>query len=105
MYKRQVCDVSDTSASVGTGVIITADGYVLTNHHVVAGGRNCTVTLSDLSLIHISTSAPSTRSAAGRPTSSPPSARSCWPPPVRWLSLIHIYLLASAAALLKRKDT
>ena len=42
-----VCDVSDTSASVGTGVIITADGYVLTNHHVVAGGRNCTVTLSD----------------------------------------------------------
>ena len=42
-----VCDVSDTSASVGTGVIITADGYVLTNHHVVAGGRNFSVTLSD----------------------------------------------------------
>ena len=42
-----VCDVSDTSASVGTGVIITADGYVLTNHHVVAGGRYCTVSLSD----------------------------------------------------------
>lgn len=42
-----VCDVSDTSASVGTGVIFTKDGYVLTNHHVVAGGRNCTVTLSD----------------------------------------------------------
>ena len=42
-----VCDVSDTSASVGTGIIITKDGYVLTNHHVVAGGRNCTVTLSD----------------------------------------------------------
>lgn len=42
-----VCDVSDTSASVGTGIIFTKDGYVLTNHHVVAGGRNCTVTLSD----------------------------------------------------------
>ena len=42
-----VCNVSDTSASVGTGIIFTQDGYVLTNHHVVAGGRDCTVTLSD----------------------------------------------------------
>ena len=42
-----VCNVSDTSASVGTGVIFTQDGYVLTNHHVVAGGRDCTVTLPD----------------------------------------------------------
>ena len=42
-----VCNVSDVSASVGTGVIFTQDGYVLTNHHVVAGGRDCTVTLPD----------------------------------------------------------
>ena len=42
-----VCNVSETSASVGTGVIFTEDGYLLTNHHVVAGGKDCTVTLSD----------------------------------------------------------
>ena len=42
-----VCNVSDTSTSVGTGIIFTQDGYVLTNHHVVAGGRDCTVTLPD----------------------------------------------------------
>jgi serine protease Do len=34
-------------ASVGTGVIFTEDGYVLTNYHVVAGGRDCSVTLAD----------------------------------------------------------
>ena len=42
-----VCNVSETQASVGTGIIFTRDGYVLTNHHVVAGGQDCTVTLSD----------------------------------------------------------
>ena len=34
-------------ASIGTGVIFTKDGYLLTNYHVVAGGRECSVTLSD----------------------------------------------------------
>ncbi|MBE6996162.1 MAG: trypsin-like serine protease [Ruminococcaceae bacterium] len=33
-------------ASVGSGVIFTADGYVITNYHVVEGGQTCTVMLS-----------------------------------------------------------
>ena len=33
-------------ASVGSGVIFTADGYVITNYHVVEGGQSCTVMLS-----------------------------------------------------------
>lgn len=36
----------DGSAAVGTGVIFTDDGYLLTNYHVVAGGKDCNVTLS-----------------------------------------------------------
>lgn len=32
---------------LGSGVIISADGYVLTNNHVVQGGDEVTVTLSD----------------------------------------------------------
>ena len=31
----------------GTGVILTDDGHILTNYHVVQGSRNVTVTLSD----------------------------------------------------------
>ena len=31
----------DESAMVGTGVIITSDGYILTNAHVIAGGAEC----------------------------------------------------------------
>ena len=31
--------------SVGTGVIFSEDGYILTNHHVVRGGSECYVTL------------------------------------------------------------
>ena len=30
--------------SVGTGVIFTEDGYILTNYHVLEGGSSCTVT-------------------------------------------------------------
>ena len=35
----------EDGVSVGTGVIFTQDGYILTNYHVVAGGRECSVTL------------------------------------------------------------
>ena len=35
----------DDSISVGTGVIFRADGYILTNYHVLAGGRDCTVAM------------------------------------------------------------
>ncbi|KGO97600.1 Do family serine endopeptidase, partial [Novilysobacter defluvii] len=33
--------------SLGSGFVISADGYVLTNHHVIAGADTVTVTLSD----------------------------------------------------------
>jgi serine protease Do len=35
------------STSFGSGVIVTADGYVLTNNHVIEGGREIKVTLTD----------------------------------------------------------
>src|SRR5262245_15776762 len=35
------------STGVGSGIILTADGYILTNKHVVAGGRSFTVELAD----------------------------------------------------------
>ncbi len=35
----------DQGVSVGTGVIFTADGYLLTNYHVVEGGSECSVAL------------------------------------------------------------
>ena len=38
-------DLGDGSASVGTGVLFTRDGYLLTNYHVVEGGQECTVAL------------------------------------------------------------
>ena len=31
--------------SMGTGVVFTEDGYIITNYHVVRGGRDCTVIL------------------------------------------------------------
>lgn len=39
-----VADEED-SASVGTGIIMSADGYIVTNAHVIAGGKRCLVTL------------------------------------------------------------
>lgn len=39
--------LADGSALVGTGVIFTHDGYILTNEHVVAGGRQCYVVLDN----------------------------------------------------------
>ena len=38
-------DLDGGRMSVGTGVIFREDGYILTNHHVVAGGKTCTVLL------------------------------------------------------------
>jgi serine protease Do len=34
-----------SGASVGTGVIMTADGYILTNAHVISGGKSCWIAL------------------------------------------------------------
>jgi serine protease Do len=38
---------SETSGSSGTGVIMTADGYLVTNHHVIAGCSQAKVVLYD----------------------------------------------------------
>ena len=35
----------EDSVSVGTGVIFTSDGYILTNYHVIEGGSDCSITL------------------------------------------------------------
>lgn len=37
----------EVSSSSGSGVIISADGYIVTNNHVVEGGQRFEVTLSD----------------------------------------------------------
>ena len=38
---------SDDAASSGTGVVLTQDGYIVTNCHVVAGAKEITVLLTD----------------------------------------------------------
>ena len=35
------------TTGVGSGVILTSNGYILTNHHVVAGSQSLTVTFAD----------------------------------------------------------
>lgn len=40
-------DLGDNRMSIGTGVLFREDGYLLTNHHVVAGGTACTVLLAN----------------------------------------------------------
>jgi S1-C subfamily serine protease len=37
----------ETGSGVGSGFVIDAEGYIITNNHVVAGARSVTVTLSD----------------------------------------------------------
>ena len=36
----------EEGASVGTGVIMTPDGYMITNAHVISGGKTCWIALS-----------------------------------------------------------
>lgn len=38
---------SDTTAYAGTGVVMTSDGYIITNHHVISGCSSAQVVLSD----------------------------------------------------------
>lgn len=44
---QQPPGVRPPGTSTGSGFIISADGYVLTNHHVISGADNVRVTLSD----------------------------------------------------------
>ena len=39
------CQAGDGLYSVGTGVIFSEDGYIITNYHVIRGGKSCFVTL------------------------------------------------------------
>jgi putative serine protease PepD len=43
----QITQRSSSSESIGSGVILTSDGEILTNNHVVAGGGTLTVTFSN----------------------------------------------------------
>ncbi len=47
-----VSEVGD-KASIGTGVILTEDGYIVTNAHVIAGGKSAFVALSDNSTYEV----------------------------------------------------
>ena len=44
---RRAASAQIPSTGVGSGVILTADGYILTNRHVVAGSQSLTVELAD----------------------------------------------------------
>lgn len=41
-----LADVDEVSMSMGTGVLFTSDGFLLTNYHVVEGAADCHVMLS-----------------------------------------------------------
>lgn len=41
-----VAEMDAESAAIGTGIIMTGDGYVITNAHVISGGTSCWVLLS-----------------------------------------------------------
>jgi serine protease Do len=51
LFKRFFKDMPEhptlQQQGTGSGVIMSADGYILTNNHVVAGAKTVTVTLAD----------------------------------------------------------
>ena len=42
-----VLGYQSASASVGTGIVFSADGYILTNYHVISGSYECSVLVTD----------------------------------------------------------
>ena len=49
--RRSVFGTSQGSTASGSGVIITSDGYILTNNHVVNGGQSYSIVLANGSLL------------------------------------------------------
>lgn len=43
-----ILGIAEESYSVGTGIIFTADGYIMTNYHVIAGCSECEVWITDI---------------------------------------------------------
>jgi len=42
-----IIGVSDGGTATGTGIVMSGDGYIITNHHVIDGSESLTVLLSD----------------------------------------------------------
>ena len=53
IYQKNIVSVvsitalTESSKATGTGIVLSADGYILTNHHVVSGAKQVTVLLED----------------------------------------------------------
>lgn len=43
-----ILGITEDSYSVGTGIIFTADGYIMTNYHVIAGCSECEVWITNI---------------------------------------------------------
>jgi putative serine protease PepD len=47
LVEQQVAGAGAFGASTGTGFVLSSDGFIVTNDHVVAGGEEATVTFAD----------------------------------------------------------
>jgi len=52
-YNNPFSGGSQYTSSLGTGFFITADGYLLTNYHVVEGAESVTITLTDNTVLDV----------------------------------------------------
>ena len=43
-----ILGITDDAYSVGTGIIFTTDGYIMTNYHVIAGCKECEVWITNI---------------------------------------------------------
>jgi putative serine protease PepD len=47
LVEQQITGVAGSGGSTGTGFVLSADGFIVTNDHVVAGGEGAMVTFAD----------------------------------------------------------